>query len=164
MGAWSDDGGTSVLNNVGITTSGESGIGVFAIAEQVGSQFNANTTTNRTTVETTGLNAHGAQAQSRNDQPVEVATVTLNDTSIITRGTGAAGLRAVLENYGSLPTGRGECGGQSHYRADSGRCWPRREVFADLGNFAVRISCFYSIPPTDEGGDQSIQPFLAPDS
>lgn len=108
MGAWSDDGGTSILNDVRIITSGELGVGVFAVAEQVGSQFNANTTTNRTTVETTGLNAHGAQAQSRNDLPVDVATVTLNDTSITTRGTDAEGLRAVLENYGSTPTGRGE--------------------------------------------------------
>jgi outer membrane autotransporter protein len=108
MGAWSDDGGHSTLNDVRITTSGELGVGVFAIAEQVGSQFSANTTTNRTTVQTTGLNAYGAQAQSRNDQPVDVATVTLNDTSITTQGTGAAGLRAVLENYGSTPTGRGQ--------------------------------------------------------
>lgn len=108
MGAWSDDGGTSTLNEVQITTSGELGVGVFAVAEQVGSQFKANTTTNRTTVETTGLNAFGAEAQSRNDQSVDVATVTLNDTSITTRGTGAEGLRAVLENYGSVPTGRGE--------------------------------------------------------
>lgn len=109
MGAWSDDGGTSTLNDVRITTSGELGIGVFAITEQVGAQFPANTTTNRTTVQTTGLNAHGAQAQSRNDQPVETATVTLNDSSITTQGTGAVGLRAVLEDYGSRPiTGRGE--------------------------------------------------------
>jgi outer membrane autotransporter protein len=108
MGAWSDDGGISTLNDVRITTSGELGVGVYAVAEQVGGQFNANTTTNRTTVVTTGLNAFGAEAQSRNDLPVDVATVTLNDTSITTRGVGAEGLRAVLENYGSTPTGRGE--------------------------------------------------------
>lgn len=108
MGAWSDDGGTSTLNNVQITTSGERGIGLFAISEQVGAQFNANTTANRTTVVTTGLNAHGAAAQARNDQAVETATVTVNDTSITTQGIGAGGLRASLENYGTTPAGRGE--------------------------------------------------------
>lgn len=108
MGAWSDDGGNSTLNDIRITTSGESGVGVFAITEQVGTQFSANTAANRTTVETSGLNAHGAQAQSRNDQPVDVAMVTVNDTSITTLGTGAAGLRAVLEDYGTTPTGRGQ--------------------------------------------------------
>jgi outer membrane autotransporter protein len=109
MGAWSDDGGNSTLNDVRITTAGELGVGVYAVAEQVGAgRFTANTTTHRTTVVTTGLNAFGAQAQSRNDQPVDVATVTVNDSSITTRGTGADGLRAVLENYGSTPSGRGE--------------------------------------------------------
>jgi outer membrane autotransporter protein len=108
MGVWSDDGGNSILNDVRITTTGELGVGVFAIAEQVGSQFSANTTTNRNTVETTGLNAYGAQAQARNDQAVSTATVNLNDTLITTHGTGASGLRAVLENYGSTPTGRGQ--------------------------------------------------------
>jgi outer membrane autotransporter protein len=108
MGAWSDDGGTSTLNNVRINTSGERGIGLFAISEQVGTQFNANTTANRTTVATTGLNAHGVAAQARNDQAVETATVTINDTSITTQGIGATALRATLENYGTTPTGRGE--------------------------------------------------------
>ncbi|WP_172604482.1 autotransporter outer membrane beta-barrel domain-containing protein [Pseudomonas fluorescens] len=108
MGAWSDDGGTSTLNNVRITTSGDRGIGLFAISEQVGTQFNANTTANRTTVATTGLNAHGVAAQARNDQAVETATVTINDTSVTTQGIGATGLRATLEDYGTAPTGRGE--------------------------------------------------------
>lgn len=108
MGAWSDDGGNSTLNDVTITTSGELGVGVYAVSEQVGSQFNASTTANTTTVVTTGLNAFGAEAQARNDQPVQIATVTLNDTSITTRGIGAVGLRAILEDYGTTPTGRGE--------------------------------------------------------
>lgn len=108
MGAWSDDGGHSTLNDVQITTSGELGVGLYAVAEQVGAQFPANTTANRTMVVTTGPNAFGAEAQARNDQPVDVATVIVNDTSITTGGTGAVGLRAILENYGSTPTGRGE--------------------------------------------------------
>ncbi|AWY39095.1 autotransporter outer membrane beta-barrel domain-containing protein [Pseudomonas putida] len=108
MGAWSDDGGNTTLNDVRITTSGVLGVGLYAVAEQVGTQFNANTTANRNTVQTTGLNAFGVEAQSRNDQPVGVATVTVNDTAVTTQGTGAVGLRAILENYGSAPTGRGE--------------------------------------------------------
>ena len=108
MGAWSDDGGNSTLNDVRITSSGELGVGLYAVAEQVGTQFNANTTANRNTVQTTGLNAFGVEAQSRNDKPVGVATVTVNDTSITTQGIGAVGLRAVLEDYGTTPTGRGE--------------------------------------------------------
>lgn len=108
MGAWSDDGGNSTLNDVRITTAGELGVGLYAVAEQVGTQFNANTTANRNTVLTTGLNAFGVEAQSRNDKPVGVATVTVNDTAVTTQGVGAVGLRAILEDYGTTATGRGE--------------------------------------------------------
>src|SRR5262249_33420727 len=53
--------------------------------------------------------AHGAAAQARNDVPVEKATLTLNNSSITTRGNGSVGLRATLADYGTVPaTGRGE--------------------------------------------------------
>ncbi|MET0527972.1 MAG: hypothetical protein ABW003_06440, partial [Microvirga sp.] len=116
FGAVADDGGSMTLNNLSVRTEnisnsgpvGAGAIGLFSVAEQVGAQFPAFLTANSVTVETFGAFAHGALAQARNDQPVEKATINLNDAGVITHGAGAVGLRAVLGNYGSPVTGRGE--------------------------------------------------------
>lgn len=109
MGAVADDGGTVILSGNAITTHGEKSIGLFAVTEQVGAQFPANLTATSITLETFGLNAHGVTAQARNDAPVEKALATINASSVTTHGDGAAGLRAVLGDYGARPiTGRGE--------------------------------------------------------
>ena len=109
MGAVADDGGTMILNGNSIRTLGERSIGLFSVTEQVGAQFPANLTATNVTLETLGLNAHGVAAQARNDVPVELATATINDTSVTTRGAGAVGLRATLSDYGTRPiAGRGE--------------------------------------------------------
>ena len=109
MGAVADDGGTVILNGNSITTHGDRSIGLFAVTEQVGAQFPANLTATSVTLETFGVNAHGVTAQARNDAPVEKATATINSSSVVTHGDGAAGLRAVLGDYGTRPiTGRGE--------------------------------------------------------
>jgi outer membrane autotransporter protein len=109
MGAVADDGGTVILSGNSITTRGDRSIGLFAVTEQVGAQFPANLTATSVTLETFGINAHGVTAQARNDVPVEKATATINSSSVTTHGAGAAGLRAVLGDYGTRPiAGRGE--------------------------------------------------------
>ncbi|WP_158982993.1 autotransporter outer membrane beta-barrel domain-containing protein [Lysobacter panacisoli] len=108
MGIWADDGGTTTTTDVNVTTEGVNGIGIFAVAEQVGVQFPASVTATRGRIETFGLNAHGAAAQARNDLAVELASITLNSVPITTHGDGAVGLRSVLADYGATPTGRGE--------------------------------------------------------
>ncbi|WP_109578168.1 autotransporter outer membrane beta-barrel domain-containing protein, partial [Aminobacter sp. AP02] len=109
MGAVADDGGTMILNGNSITTLGLRSIGLYSVTEQVGAQFPANLTASGVTVDTSGLFAHGAAAQARNDVPVEKATLTVNDSAITTHGEGAVGLRATLGDYGTRPiTGRGE--------------------------------------------------------
>jgi autotransporter family porin len=116
FGAVADDGGRVTLNNLSVRTENTSNsgpqsagaIGLFSVAEQVGVQFPALLTANTVTVETLGARAHGASAQARNDQPVERATIIINDGRVTTHGDRARGLYSVLGNYGSPPTGRGE--------------------------------------------------------
>ncbi len=109
MGAVADDGGTVILRGNTITTHGEKSIGLYAVTEQVGAQFPANLTATSVTVETFGLSGHGVTAQARNDVPVEKATATINSSTVLTHGGLAAGLRAVLGDYGTRPIlGRGE--------------------------------------------------------
>ncbi|MFJ1267974.1 autotransporter outer membrane beta-barrel domain-containing protein [Legionella lytica] len=109
MGAVADDGGTVVLSGTTIETRGERSIGLFSVTEQVGSEFPANLYGNNIVVSTYGLNAHAADAQARNDVPVEKATIVLNDSYVFTHGVGAVGLRSVLSDYGTRPIqGRGE--------------------------------------------------------
>ncbi|WP_396616113.1 autotransporter outer membrane beta-barrel domain-containing protein [Lysobacter soli] len=108
MGIWADDGGTTTTTDVNVTTQGARGIGIFSVTEQVGAQFPASVAATRGRIETFGLNAVGAAAQARNDQPVELASIALTSVPVTTHGDGAIGLRASLANYGSTPTGRGE--------------------------------------------------------
>ena len=108
MGAVADDGGTMILSGNSIRTLGPGSFGLFSVTEQVGAQFPANLTGSNVAVETFGIGAHGATAQARNDAPVEKAMITLSNSTVTTHGDRAVGLRAVLANYGSAPTGRGE--------------------------------------------------------
>ena len=109
MGAVADDGGTVRLMGNSLTTHGTSSIGLFAVTEQTGAQFPANLTASDADIETFGVNAYGADAQARNDIPVETATITIDGSTVTTHGNGAVGLRSVLANYGTVPiTGRGE--------------------------------------------------------
>jgi autotransporter family porin len=108
MGAVADDGGTMILSGNSIRTFGPSSLGLFSVTEQVGAQFPANVAGSNVAVETFGDGAHGATAQARNDVPVEKAMITLNDSTVTTHGNRAVGLRAVLADYGSAPSGRGE--------------------------------------------------------
>lgn len=108
IGAVADDGGTASLTDVAITTQGDRGLGLYSVVEQNGAQFAATLTSLRGSVETSGLNAHGAAAQARNDLPGPLASLTVTDARVTTHGSGATGLRATLANYGSAPSGRGE--------------------------------------------------------
>lgn len=93
MGAVADDGGTMTLAGNSITTLGTLGIGLFSVVEQVGPQFAASIVAANIAVETSGLRAYGALAQQ--NFLAAPATILLNDSSIVTHGEGAMGLRAV---------------------------------------------------------------------
>src|SRR5262249_50969074 len=109
IGAVADDGGVVTLSGNSITTQGDVGLGLYSITELVGAAFPANLTATDVTVETSGARSYGATAQSRNDLPVEKATLTITDSSVTTHGQDAMGLRAVLADYGTRPiAGRGE--------------------------------------------------------
>jgi len=107
MGVWADDGGTAFAQDVSVTTEGTGANGVLAIVEQAGSEFPATVTYQTGRVETFGDRAHGALAQARNDLAGELASISLASTPVTTHGNDAVGLRAVLANYGSTPSGRG---------------------------------------------------------
>ncbi|WP_367345977.1 autotransporter outer membrane beta-barrel domain-containing protein [Stenotrophomonas bentonitica] len=107
MGVWADDGGTASVQDVSVTTEGTGANGVLAIVEQAGSEFPATVTYQGGRVETFGDRAHGALAQARNDLAGELASISLASTPVTTHGNDAVGLRAVLANYGSTPSGRG---------------------------------------------------------
>ncbi|MGY3618842.1 autotransporter outer membrane beta-barrel domain-containing protein [Bradyrhizobium sp. USDA 10063] len=92
-GAAADDGGSIMLTGNAIKTENELGLGLFAVVEQVGPEFAASVTANRVSVETLGLNAYGAMAQQ--NFLAAPALVTVNDSSIVTHGEGAVGLRAI---------------------------------------------------------------------
>jgi outer membrane autotransporter protein len=76
-----------------IETRGDNALGLYATVEQAGSQFPAAVTGTQLTIETSGVQAYGAQAQQHFlDAP---STMTLSDTAITTHGDGATGLRAL---------------------------------------------------------------------
>lgn len=108
MGVWADDGGTATVDAVTVSTEGSGASGILAITEQLGAQFPAQVTYTGGSVETFGDLAHGANAQARNDLATELAAITLTGTPVTTHGIGAVGLRAVLVDYGSAPSGRGQ--------------------------------------------------------
>lgn len=93
MGGVSDDGGSMILTGNHIETRGDNALGLYATVEQAGSQFAAAVTGTQLTIETSGVRAYGAQAQQHFlDAP---STMTLSDTSIMTHGDDAVGLRAL---------------------------------------------------------------------
>lgn len=108
IGAVSDDGGNASLTDVSMVTRGDRANGLYAVVEQNGPQFAANVTSLRGTVETFGVNAHGAHAQGRNDLAGPLSSISVSDTRFSTHGDFATGLRASLASYGSAPSGRGE--------------------------------------------------------
>ena len=109
MGVVADDGGVATFSQGKVTTSGTSGIGLFSVTEQTGAQFAANLTASDLSIATSGTLAHGVAAQSRNDISAPLALATVNRAVILTTGSNAVGLRAVLGDYGTRPiTGRGE--------------------------------------------------------
>jgi outer membrane autotransporter protein len=109
MGVVADDGGTVGLSGNDILTFGTSSIGVFSITEQTGAQFEANATGDQLNIHTFGNLAHGVAAQSRNDISAPEAFASVSNSTVVTEGDNAVGLRAVLGDYGTRPiTGRGE--------------------------------------------------------
>lgn len=93
MGVVADDGGSVVLENVSVTTSGTLALGAYAVVEQAGAQFPAAISAQGSTIRTTGSRAYGAMAQrSFLEAP---ATIGLLDTTVVTAGADAVGLRAI---------------------------------------------------------------------
>lgn len=107
MGVWADDGGTANVQDVTVATEGFGATGVLAIVEQRGAAFPATVSYTGGSIETFGSQAHGANAQARNDLAGELASITLDHAPITTHGDDAVGLRAVLADYGGTPDGRG---------------------------------------------------------
>ncbi|CAG9185668.1 autotransporter outer membrane beta-barrel domain-containing protein [Cupriavidus pampae] len=96
IGVAADDGGTVTLNRSTVLTDGRNAIGVYAGVDPT-KPGQAVVVANASAIETFGEIAHGAQAQAQTSLAIP-ATVTLNDnTSVITHGAGAVGLRAVLK-------------------------------------------------------------------
>ncbi len=93
MGGVADDGGSISLTGNRIETRGDVSLGLYAIVEQVGSQFSAAVTGTQLTIETSGVRAYGATAQQNFLEAP--ATMTLADTTITTLGDAATGLRAL---------------------------------------------------------------------
>lgn len=93
MGVVADDGGSVMLSGVSVTTGGTLGLGLFSVVEQLGAQFPAAIVASNITVETSGARAYGGTAQ-QNFLPAP-ATILLNNSSIVTHGDDAMGLRAL---------------------------------------------------------------------
>lgn len=96
IGVAADDGGAVTLNRATVLTDKRNAIGVYAGVDPT-KPGQATVVASASRIETSGEIAHGAQAQAQTSLAIP-ATVTLNDnTTVLTHGTGAVGLRAVLK-------------------------------------------------------------------
>lgn len=94
IGAAADDGGTITLNRVTLVTDKRNAIGVYAGVDPL-KPATATLTADATSIETFGDTAHGAQAQSQTSLAVPALVTLAQQSSILTHGEAAVGMRAV---------------------------------------------------------------------
>jgi autotransporter family porin len=91
-----DDGSVAYLNNLSVTTEGQSAHGLYSLVEWPGEQIVAGLWADNVNVRTLGANAAGAMVKQDSVALGDrKATLTLNNSSVSTTGTNAPGLQAV---------------------------------------------------------------------
>jgi autotransporter family porin len=91
-----DDGSVAYLNNLSVTTEGQSAHGLYSLVEWPGEQIIAGLWADNVNVRTFGANAAGAMVKQDSVALGDrKATLTLNNSSVSTTGNNAPGLQAV---------------------------------------------------------------------
>jgi outer membrane autotransporter protein len=91
-----DDGSVAYLNNLSVTTEGQSAHGLYSLVEWPGEQIIAGLWADNVNVRTFGANAVGAMVKQDSVALGDrKATLTLNNSSVSTTGNNAPGLQAV---------------------------------------------------------------------